>query len=184
VLVLWRLLVGLGVAATLLTACASGDVDAVDVVFTAEAGPDAPFTVEAGQPGRITAGGTGEAVLRISASEAVVLSDTRWTAGEVRDGAVFAAAGHGCGAEVESGELLHVCTEEFRLLEVRPGQPLEETITLYAGLGGLAPATGTFAAGYEVPFWRLDGAGSDEVLSREPDGTAHIDLTYEVTPAG
>lgn len=158
---------------------------------SAELDGDAPFTVEATDPGTIGDEDVDhDIVFTVEGDRGAVVGDVRWTFGELVDGEAFATAGHGCGARVEEADgeeqVAHVCTEEFRILEVRPGEPLRETVTVSGPLHGRVVAEGTFTFEQPLRWWYAEDPTDDpaDVLAGDPDGEATVRLTYEITRPG
>lgn len=164
------------------------------VTASTELEGDAPFAVEATDPGPVADEDVEhEIVFTVEGDRGVVIGDVRWTFGELIDGAAFATAGHGCDADIEQregrDEIVHVCTEEFRTLVVRPDEPLHETVTVSGPLGGRSIAEGTFAFEQPVRWWYADtteGGADDpvELPAGDPDGEATILVVYEVARDG
>lgn len=183
------------VVCLVLAACGGGTGGGrVQVAASAQLDGAAPFTVEATEPSQMPDGGAEhEVVFTVEDDRTVVIDDVRWTFGELTDGGAFTTAGHGCSADIQRlegrGQVVHSCTEEFRILTVRPGEPLRETITVNGALGRSPAAEGTFTFEQPLRWWYADATegGADEPVeppAGDPDGEATVRLTYEVTRGG
>lgn len=153
----------------------------LDVAIDTKLDSVAPFQVRTSRAlVALERGSTTDHALVFESTQPVVLDDIRWTFASTRGARVFATAGHGCGPSIDtdSGAVQFACTEEYRYLVVKPGEPLTETITLYGGIDGGPVATGRFVFRQPITWWHASG---DALAPQgEKGGEVTVTLTYDV----
>jgi hypothetical protein len=164
------------VAFSLVFAC-GGDRGAVQVSVSAVIiEPAAPVTVRATNVSE-----TDDGLLQHG-----VLVEWRGSTGGRLDDARFAhqvegprgdlvTAGRGCGADWDARQrqVVHLCTADFQIIDLQPGETHEYPVRIYPRIGPLRLARGTYVLNEVISWWRPDDYD-------RPAGRFTVRLTYEV----
>ncbi len=178
-------LFAIGAIGAFAAAACAGPPPEFAVVASAGVEGDVPIDVELRQVGPIEQGARPyELVITSLEQPGIWIEDVRWTFSEVvGEEHAIATAGSGCGAEwfPEEQQVFHACTEEYRILETRPGAPLREPIRLYEVMGDMTMTAGTYTFTQRIRWWVIDG---DEPFTSRDEADlndAAITLTFEIT---
>jgi len=166
-------------------ACASGDGAnphastplqyRVKIEATAE--DSAPFSVTGSEATVDVAAEQVRLELTLTSEDGLVIDDIRWGYVDDEPDPGIAVAGQGCTPEVERGVV--GCDDMFRILEIRPGRPLREPVTVFL-VGD--DAAGTYGYVQPVAWWRVapEDEPAEVVDNGPPDGLVEVQVRVDV----
>jgi hypothetical protein len=148
---------------------------------------EAPFTVDATDPGPVFEGGTAEHLVTLRATEDGVVDDLRFSGvlTTQEDEGQLVVTGPGCAPETDgSGEAFIVCTDDFRISDLETGEDVPFGILLHTDDAEIGPeqiVPGTYVLEQAVR-WETSDEATDPAFD---DGSATIRVTYTVeVPTG
>lgn len=152
------------------------DITVTATILGASAPIDADATAVTTNQGNYTHG----VVVTWNGSADVVLDDERFTqhvSAQVGAGDLV-IAGRGCGADWSDAEaqVTHICTADYQVVEVSPGESHEYPVTIYPVVGPLLLEPGTYVIDQVVNWWTPGAEAQQE--------QATVRLTYQVQEAG
>lgn len=151
------------------------------VKLQATTGNDAPFSIEGSTVQASSAQSKSELTMTIRSPRNLVLDDERWTFVNDENDPKIAVGGYDCNLKLEPDELLVLCAEAERLIRIREGEPLRESLDIW--LLDRTP-TGEYSYTKSLDWWYLeqpvDAREAWDAKRRPPDGTASVRIQINV----
>ena len=152
------------------------DITVTATVIGANAPIEAAGTAVTPVDGRYAHG----VVVTWNGSADAVLGDERFTHHVTALGSAgdLVTAGRGCGADWSEADaqVIHICTADYQVVEVSPGDSHEYPVTIYPVVGPLTLQAGTYVVDQAVAWWAPGADGQQQ--------QATVRLTYQVREAG